>query len=1010
MASLIVKLTADASGFKGAMDGVNLSLDSVAAKANKVSGSISSLGASLSVAITAPILAMGASVIKASADMDNLKRALESTAGSAKAAEDQFARLKEVAKLPGIGLTEAVKGSISLQNYGLSAALAEKALRAFSNAVAAAGGSADDTQESLRQLGQLFGRGKVTQDNLRIILERVPQAAAIIRKEFGSDALADPAKAFEALGINSEKFTNILIDRLSELKKVSPGLKTELENLGQEIQVASARIGDKLAPAVLYMIPILQQSAGYVADLADAFTRLDTPTQAASISIAGLAIAAGPVLLVFGKLSDTFTRFNVTAGSVGAAMGVMILAVDTFNKSVEIAGQVKELAFQLERLASVSSDARKDVEFLSTQVSSLGGNFPTLGSAVQRAREELEKLGSAVMSPGLTAFKAALDAVNTALAAATGRSQEMDAAVAALAKRTLDQGAQNLKLAADMKNFGGASEDAAGKAKAHALALGALSAATNKIIVDSVAGRKAIMDFSSGFGVELGATLSSTSLVYVEHMERIKAGVSRAKDAVFDFVHASDGLGRHIELANSVISTFNDGSGVLSQRLRDNTRDFTDLAGRSDSYAESLKRLISEQEKVVANDNVRAMTLPPMIGVKPLPTTWTGQDALNQMGIRSDAKIMEDISRAQARLAEVQQSNRQGGAGAATGNDVIKAQQHVADLYREISGEAKKSGKAQSEAWKQVSTIATDLSRGIANAGVGLLFSKGAQVDVQKYKDEISALEEEQRKLLVSQSKGNDVTKQLAANSAKLADVNKRMADEVKKASFGFRAFEAGKSIVEDLAKSITRVLIEGALKSLAKSLLGIQTTSTNVFGGIASQIGGLFGSGGTGVIKSAVPGVTAIGLENGGLAGIPGISGSVGGAASAGASGIAGIVGAVGSVVSAISGVIGNFQFAHMNTALGRIEENTRYVKIWTGEQSQSLLWCAQKSTEYLGYAVKSLDMIGMLNSQMLGTMQAGGGAGGTTINMSGAYLLTDAALDDFIERFSRRLKTQGL
>ena len=47
------------------------------------------------------------------------------------------------------------------------------------------------------------------------------------------------------------------------------------------------------------------------------------------------------------------------------------------------------------------------------------------------------------------------------------------------------------------------------------------------------------------------------------------------------------------------------------------------------------------------------------------------------------------------------------------------------------------------------------------------------------------------------------------------------------------------------------------------------------------------------------------------------------------------------------------------MNTALGRIEESTRYLKIYTGEQSQSILWSVQKSAERLGYAVTALDAI---------------------------------------------------
>jgi hypothetical protein len=37
-----------------------------------------------------------------------------------------------------------------------------------------------------------------------------------------------------------------------------------------------------------------------------------------------------------------------------------------------------------------------------------------------------------------------------------------------------------------------------------------------------------------------------------------------------------------------------------------------------------------------------------------------------------------------------------------------------------------------------------------------------------------------------------------------------------------------------------------------------------------------------------------------------------------------------VSNVVGAVSSVIGNFQMAHMNTALGRIEESTRYAKAY--------------------------------------------------------------------------------
>ena len=69
---------------------------------------------------------------------------------------------------------------------------------------------------------------------------------------------------------------------------------------------------------------------------------------------------------------------------------------------------------------------------------------------------------------------------------------------------------------------------------------------------------------------------------------------------------------------------------------------------------------------------------------------------------------------------------------------------------------------------------------------------------------------------------------------------------------------------------------------------------------------------------------------------------------------------------------MIGNFQFAHMNTALGSIEENTRYSQIHLG-------YLLEKANEYWPY----LQHI----NNTLWTPGAPGGGGGTqiTVNYTG-------------------------
>jgi len=318
MSSLIFRITGDPSSFNAAMGEVNGALARSASQIQRTSGGLAafggtlqSVGLKLSAAITLPLVGLGIGTIKAAADMDTLKRALLATTGSADQAAKQLDRLQVIAKLPGIDLPEAVRGSIRLQNYGFSAGLAEKALKVFSNAVAGAGGTADDTAESLRQLGQMYGRGKVTMDNLRIILERVPQAAAVIRKEWGSEALADPSKAFEKLGLTSSQVIETLIDRMGDIPQTTAGVKTAIENLNQEITKSAARIGDHLVPAVIAVIPHLESMAEAVADAADGFMRLPSPIRNTGLALVGLTAALPVIIVALGTVASNVAALRI---------------------------------------------------------------------------------------------------------------------------------------------------------------------------------------------------------------------------------------------------------------------------------------------------------------------------------------------------------------------------------------------------------------------------------------------------------------------------------------------------------------------------------------------------------------------------------------------------------------------------------------------------------------------------------------------------------------------------
>lgn len=848
---LIIRITGDASSFRqaaGEVTGVvaqmGQGIDRSNNRVESFASSLSRVGGIMSVGVTAPVLALAGGAIKASADMDTLRRALLSTAGSAGEANKQFERLKEIAKLPGIGLEEAVRGSIRLQNYGISTAQAEKALRGFSNAVAAAGGSADDTQESLRQLGQIFGRQKVTMDNLRIVLERVPQAAKIIREEFGAEALADPAKALEALGVNSEKFVNTLINRLAEAAPVTAGVKTALENLGQEVKIAAARIGDELAPAVLSAIPKLEGMAKGVADLVVGFTKLPPEIKNTVLTLGTIALAVGPISSLVGKVLELSTAWGKLGSGVSLAAGGLFGAV--------FIASIGQTASAIERLNERYADLRRE-------------------------RERMAKGGKEEVIEGFRP-----GSLNSQ---AGSQARSFDEASKAASKFKIDTKA----LADELGIFTIGQKKATESTKTHGAALEGVS----KIIKVS----------------------TMAELAHVESLERKKTSFQKVKDLMYEYFNAGN---------------------YGAKFIKDFDIDTKAAAAAADDFRLSLAKARWELTAISNMPPIKMADVVPD-GFRRGSVNETGDILAAVGGGPSSLQQSAAVAKAEAALARIKQLNQE---GKATGRDVIAAQQALAKAQDDHGNAAKTAGREASRAMRQVSLVVNDLSREIAKS---IIHWKG----------------------------------------------------------FG----EAIKSVGQNIAESLLRSALETQLTRVSKLVLKL----VGDFGGLGKVINGVFGSGavgGGGTIFSAASGGAST------AAGATGIGGSIGGAAS---SGIAGIVGAVGSVVSAVSGVVSNFQFAHMNTALGRIEESTRYVKIWTGEQSQSLLWCAQKTTEYMGYAVKTLDGIGSMTSQMLALAQQGkgvavAGAGGVQVNMAGAYILTDSALDEFAGRLMRRLKENGL
>lgn len=289
----------------------NRTLNALGNSLRSIGQGFASFGATLSVAVSAPLAAMTVNIVDAAVRMDSLRRGLITIAGSSELAAIQLQQLTEIAKLPGIGFEEAIQGSIALQAVGFSAQEAEKALVQFSNAVALTGGSREQLQTITVQLGQMAAQSKVLAADLKPIINAAPAVAVALRNAFGTVR----SEEIQELGIASKDFIDIMIKELAKLPRATAGARNSFDNFRDSVFRAAATIGESLLPALVRLTTVLEP---IITGLANTFAVLPAPIQSTVFVLGALAIALGPFTFIFGQLITGLGRVVVGFAQLNA--------------------------------------------------------------------------------------------------------------------------------------------------------------------------------------------------------------------------------------------------------------------------------------------------------------------------------------------------------------------------------------------------------------------------------------------------------------------------------------------------------------------------------------------------------------------------------------------------------------------------------------------------------------------------------------------------------------------
>jgi tape measure domain-containing protein len=813
LSNLIVRIGASTDDFDKK---VNASLG----KIKRFGATISEAGQALSIGFSAPVIAAGAAAVNAAMQMESLEKGLAATMKSTAAAATELERLKEVSKLPGLGLKEAVQGSIRLQTLGSTADESRRIMRELGNALAVVGGGKEDFSEVIRQLSQMAAVGKVTKENLDPIVERIPQIAAIIKEKFGAAALGDPAKTFEKMGISAQQFIGVVVSELEKGGRAGGDLKTSMENLRESAEQTAAAFGKSLLPIGKRLVDeFFNPAIAQAQKLAEQFSKLSPETQDTALKFGALAVALPPVAFVLGTLieksatiSQAFLRLAGAFGMTGSAAAVMAqavagayLAFKLFEDTKALVKGIKDFAVEVDYLADVSTKAQVVIDFLREK-------FELLKPVLEKLKPLIEPIGAAIDKSMRLAFSpiAAAGEAYTGLGAAirfaTGRNLEMEAAIKANIGRTAEATANETQAILKKKEL-----------EAQLKRIRATYEEVGAVVVDVTDKKKK--------AVHVIDQLANA-------FQRL--GVTNTTDAIGSFALARTAMER------------------ITEAYQQGKASTIDVQRAQEALGEAYKKFIVDVGGV-----------PPKMEEVGISFDFARERALAAIG---------DIEMAAsgARNIELGRMTVPGNANdrVLTGSDNARAAKRNADMIRIMAGNVGKDWKKTQEAIsKQVSTIVTDFSRGIAD---------------------------------------------IITNGGKVSEVFSRIGKQIANTLI--------RTVIENGINRVIEALtgkggLTGALGSVGKVLGG-------VFGGGAAGAASSAVPAVSGVAMATMGTIPSV-------AGAAGSASSGIGSALAAANPVTAMVNAAAGVVSAVSAVISNFQFAAMNKTLDLIEKEVRYSQI---------------------------------------------------------------------------------
>ena len=315
---------------------------------------------------------------------------------------EQAMRLAEIASADfGITQTEATKGLSDLYarlkgvGYGLTEV--NTIYRGFNTLAIQAGVAAEDAAGAFFQLSQALGSGKLQGDELRSILERMPQVTQLIASEMGvaageikelgaagqitSDVIYE---AMKSAAEGSADLTAYLTDAQIAMKESKQRAEEMRVALGEALQPAYVAILNSLSDAALLLATAFEKANQYAKNNAEQIAKI------VSVGLEVAKIAASVYIVV--KAYQAWAKAVALVKSIKAGLLAMtgpvgwgLIAAGAFAAGAAYVGMSKLIDETGEAVNQLKEDGKAALEKTRQEAEKASQSFKGLGDSAKES-------------------------------------------------------------------------------------------------------------------------------------------------------------------------------------------------------------------------------------------------------------------------------------------------------------------------------------------------------------------------------------------------------------------------------------------------------------------------------------------------------------------------------------------------------------------------------------------------------------------------------------------------